>query len=73
MQCTNGCYSMCGEGEFESPYDVIKYCLDNPDILKEKDGDIIELKQPIVSAKKPTRYTKKYKQYCVLLHECTMT
>ena len=56
MQYINGHYSMCGE-EFESPYDIIQYCMENPDILKEKDGNIIELKQPVVNAKKPTRYT----------------
>ena len=55
MQSANGCYSMCGEEDFESPFDVIKSCMENPDILKEKDGSIIELKQPLVNAKKPTR------------------
>ena len=57
MQSTDGCYSMCGEEEFESPFDVIKSCMENPDILREKDGGTIELKQPLVNVKKPTRYT----------------
>lgn len=52
MQCTNDCYSMCGEGEFESPCDVIKNCMENPDILKLKGGNIIELKQPIKNTKR---------------------
>ena len=55
LQCDNDHYSMCGE-EFESPYDVINCCMDNPDILKGKDGNIIELKQPIINARKLTRY-----------------
>ena len=57
MQCDNDHYSMCGE-EFESPYDVIKYCMENSDILKEKDGNTIELKQPVVNVRKPTRYVE---------------
>ena len=59
MQRSNGYYSIRGEGEFESPYDVIQNCMDNPDILKETDGNIIELKEPVVNSKKPTRYTYK--------------
>lgn len=46
---------MCDE-EFESPYDIIQYCMENPDILKEKGGNNIELKQPVINTKKPTRY-----------------
>ena len=55
IQTINGHYSISDE-EFDSPYDIIQHCMDNPDILKEKDGNIIELKQPITNTKKPTRY-----------------
>ena len=56
MRCTNGYHNMCGEEEYESPYDVILNCMENSDILKEKNGGIIELKQPVTNAKNPTRY-----------------
>ena len=54
IQCENDHYIMCGE-EFESPYDVIKCFMENPDILKD---NIIELKQPVINARKPTRYVE---------------
>ena len=56
IQCSNGYYSIHGEGEFESPYDVIQNFMEDPDILKEKDSNIIKHKEPIVNSKKPTRY-----------------
>ena len=55
MQYVDGRYSMCGEQEFESPYDVIQNCMENADVLKEKGGNIIELKQPVVNSEKPSR------------------
>ena len=55
MQYVDGHYSMCGEEEFESPYDVIQNCMENADVLKEKGGNIIELKQPVVNSEKPIR------------------
>lgn len=54
MKYDNGFYSMCGEKGFDSPYDVIKCCIENPDILKEKGGEIIELKQPVVNTARPS-------------------
>ena len=55
MQCVDGYYSMCGEDEFESPYDVIQNCIENTDVLKEKGGKVVELKQPVINCEKPTR------------------
>ena len=49
MQNINGHYSLFGEEKFVSPYEVVEYCLDNPGILKEKSGNIIELKQPVTT------------------------
>ena len=55
MQCVDGCYNMCGEEEFDSPYDVLQNCMENTDVLKEKGGNIIELKQPVANSEQPTR------------------
>ena len=55
MQFDHGHFRMCDK-EFESPFDVIQCCMDNPDIFEQKDGNIIKLKQPVVNARKPTRY-----------------
>ena len=55
MQCVDGYYNMYGEDKFESPYDVIQNCMENTDVLKEKGGNVIQLKQPVVNSEKPTR------------------
>ena len=44
MQNVDGYYSLFGEEQYVSPYEVVEYCLDNPGMLKEKSGSIIELK-----------------------------
>ena len=49
MQNIGGLYSLFGEQQFVSPYEVVEYCLDNPGILKEKSGGIIEIKQPVTT------------------------
>ena len=59
---------MCGEA-FESPYDLIQCCVENPHILKQQDGSIIELKQPVINARHPSRYMGSINN-CVML--CTV-
>lgn len=49
MESNNGYYSLFGGEQFVSPYEVVEHCLDNPGILKEKSGNIIELKQPVTT------------------------
>lgn len=49
MQSVNGYYSLFGEEQFVSPYEVVEYCLDNSGALKEKSGSVIELKQPVTN------------------------
>ena len=49
MQNVDGYYSLFGEEQYVSPYEVVEYCLDNPGMLKEKSGSIIELKQPVTT------------------------
>ena len=49
MQNNDGYYGLFGEQRFVSPFEVVEHCLDNPGILKEKSGGIIELKQPVTT------------------------
>ena len=49
MQTVGGYYSLFGDEQFISPYEVVEYCLENPGVLKEKSGGVIELKQPVLN------------------------
>ena len=65
MQVVGGYYSLFGDEQFISPYEVVEYCLENPGMLKEKSGGIIELKQPVLNHDTiNSRYSKPATSVC---------
>ena len=66
MQTVGGYYSLFGDEQFISPYEVVEYCLENPGILKEKSGGVIELRQPVLNHDTiNNRYTQP-----IHMHQC---
>ena len=50
IQNTGDCYDLYGGEKFATLAELVQFYMENVDALKEKNGEIIELKYPLNSA-----------------------